>query len=143
MKLTSEAGAEPAIHISKKGLTKPGVVVLQTLLVGLVTFTEITVRNGVGVLTGLAICVAVLGAVRFGRTGTAYVAAASVPLAFAFVAFLTFLKEDGLHPSKLGVDFVASLASAAPYLLISASYGWLNFLRARKANTKNSAPRKA
>ncbi len=141
--MASEIGAKPAIHISKKGLTKPGVVVLQTIFIALVTFMEITIRNGVGLFTGLAICVAVFGAVRFGRTGTAYVSATTAPLAFAFVAFLTFLKEDGLHPSKLGVDFVASLASAAPYLLISASYGWLNFLRSRKAKTKNPAHPKA
>lgn len=143
MKVRSEGEVKPAIHISKRGLTKPGVVVLQTLFISVITFMEISVRNGVGVITGLAICVAVLGAVRFGRTGTAYVAATTAPLVFALTSFLTFLKEDGLHPSKLGVDFVASLASAAPYLLVSASYGWLNFLRSRKADKKNPPPLKA
>lgn len=143
MKVPSQGEDKPAIHISKRGLTKPGIVVLQTLFISVITFIEISVRNGVGVITGLAICAAVLGAVRFGRTGTAYVAATTAPLAFAVTALLTFLKEDGLHPSKLGVDFVASLASAGPYLLASASYGWLNFWRSRKANKKIPIPYKA
>lgn len=143
MKVPSKGEDKPAIHISKRGLTKPGIVVLQTLFISIITFIEISVRNGVGVITGLAICAAVLGAVRFGRRGTAYVAATTAPLAFASAAFLTFLKEDGLHPSKLGVDFVSSLASAGPYLLASASYGWLNFLRSRKANKKIPIPYKA
>ncbi len=139
MNVQSNSGANPVIQLSKKGLTKPGVVVLQTLFIWLITYLEITIRNGVGVLTGLAICAAVFGAVRFGRAGTAYVAATTAPIAFAIAAFITFLKEDGLHPSKFGVDFVASLASAAPYLLISASYGWLNFLRSRSVKKKKAA----
>jgi len=132
----AESSPKPAIHLSKKGLTKPGVVVIQSLFILLITSLEITLRHGVGVFTGLAICIAVFASVRFGRAGTAYVCAATAPLAFAISAFAVFVKEDGLHPSKLGVDFVASLASAAPYLLISAGYGWLNYLRSRRANLK-------
>jgi hypothetical protein len=137
--MKTQESAKPMIATSKKGLTKPGVAVIQTLLIGLVAFIEITLRHGVGVFTGLAICLATLGTVRFGRTGTAYVAAATAPLAFAVVTMLIFLKDDGLHPSKLGVDFVASLASAAPYLLISAAYGWLNCFRSRTPKTNEKA----
>jgi hypothetical protein len=40
---------------------------------------------------------------------------------------------DGFHVSKVGVDFVASLASAAPYLLIAAAYGWFSYFRSRRS----------
>ena len=122
----------PVVISSTKGLTKPGVVVIQTLLIGLSVIVELIFRHGVGVFTGIAICVAVLGTIRLARQGTAYVAAATAPLAFAVVTFLTILLQDGLHPSRVGVDFIASLASVAPYLLISALYGWVNYFKSRR-----------
>ena len=132
--MTSPSRVDAPIQVPRKGLTKAGVVVLQTLFVALFTVSEISFRQGVGVFTGIAICVAVIGTVRFGRSGTAYVSAATTPLAFAASALLTILLEDGPHPSRIGVDFIASLASVAPYLLIAASYGWLNYLRSRRSN---------
>ena len=122
----------PVIPTSTQGLTKPGVVVIQTLFIGLFAVIELLFRHGVGLFTGVAICVAVLGTIRFGRKGTAYVAAATAPLAFALLTLITILLQDGLHLSRIGVDFVASLASVAPYLLISAAYGWFNFFRSRR-----------
>ncbi|MBI3428454.1 MAG: hypothetical protein HY050_00020 [Actinobacteria bacterium] len=121
-----------AAATSTKGLTKPGVVVIQSLLIGLFVIIELVFRQGVGVFTGVAIGVAVLGTIRFARQGTAYVAAATPPLAFAFVAFITILLQDGLRPSRVGVDFIASLASVAPYLLISVGYGWFNYFKSRR-----------
>ncbi len=122
----------PSIPISTQGLTKPGVVVIQSLLIGLSVVVELVFRHGVGVFTGIAICVAVLGTIRFARKETAYVAAATSPLAFASVTLITILLQDGPHLSRVGVDFVASLASVAPYLLISVAYGWFNFFRSRR-----------
>ena len=134
--MTSHAVEEtPSVTSSTTGLTKPGVVVIQTLLIGLSVVVELVFRHGVGVITGIAICIAVFGTIRFARQGTAYVAAATSPLAFALVTFITILLQDGLHPSRVGVDFIASLASVAPYLLISASYGWINFFRSRSPQT--------
>lgn len=127
--MTSPAG----LHLSRKGLTKAGVVVLQTFFIGLVSIIEVLFRHGIGVFTGIMICLAVLGTVRFGRAGTEYVSAATAPLAFAIPTFLATSLSDGLHVSKIGVDFVSSLASAAPYLLISAAYGWLSYFRSRRA----------
>ena len=135
--MTSHAVEEtPSVTSSTTGLTKPGVVVIQTLLIGLSVVVELVFRHGVGVITGIAICVAVFGTIRFARQGTAYVAAATSPLAFALVTFITILLQDGLHPSRVGVDFIASLASVAPYLLISASYGWINFFRSRSPQAR-------
>ena len=121
----------PSGPSSMTGLTKPGVVVIQTLLIGFCAIVELVFRHGVGVITGIAICVAVFGTIRFARQGTAYVAAATSPLAFALVSFITILLQDGPHPSRVGVDFIASLASVAPYLLISVTYGWINYFRSR------------
>lgn len=135
--MTSHAVEEtPSVTSSTTGLTKPGVVVIQTLLIGLSVVVELVFRHGVGVITGIAICIAVFGTIRFARQGTAYVAAATSPLAFALVTFITILLQDGLHPSRVGVDFIASLASVAPYLLISASYGWINFFRSRSPQAR-------
>jgi hypothetical protein len=117
----------------KTGLTKPGVVVLQSLFIGLVSVIEVEFRHGIGVFTGVMICIAVLGTIRFGRRGTEYVSAATAPLAFAIVTLITTAFVDGFHVSKVGVDFLASLASAAPYLLIAAAYGWFSYFRSRRS----------
>lgn len=124
--------ASPTTATPKKGLTKPGVVVLQTFFIGLVTTIEIVIRHGVGVYSGVIICLAVLGTTRFGRAGTEYVSAATAPLAFAIVAFLVTAVSDGFHVSRVGVDFVSSLASVAPYLIVAAAYGWFSYFRARR-----------
>ena len=130
--MTSRTAQRPAISLSKKGLTKQGVGVLQTLLIGLITFAELEFRHGVGIVTALALCVCAIAGVRFGRKGSEYVCAATPPLAIAGVLFGSLILNDGLHPSRIGVDFVASLASVAPYLTASAAYSWFNYFRSRK-----------
>lgn len=127
--MTSPAG----IQLSKVSLTKAGVVVLQTFFIGIFAIAEVVLRHGIGVFTGVMICIAVVGTIRFGRAGTEYVSAATAPLAFAIVTFIVTAFVDGFHVSKVGVDFVASLASAAPYLLIAAAYGWFSYLRSRRS----------
>jgi hypothetical protein len=105
---------------------------MQTLFIWFFTSLEIFFRSGVGVISGLAICIATLGTIRFARAGTAYVSAATAPLAFAVVCITALVIQDGLHPSRLGVDVVSSFASAAPYLIFSALFAWINFFRNRK-----------
>lgn len=119
----------------KKGLTKAGVIVLQTLFIGFFTLIELVFRHGVGVSTGLAILIAVAGGVHLGRSGTTYIAAVNPPLAFAVIALVVISMIDGLHVSKVGIDFVAALASAAPYLLIGAAYGWFSYFKSRRSLT--------
>jgi hypothetical protein len=122
------------LQVSSKGLTKAGVVVLQTFFIGIVAVIEVIFRHGIGVYTGVMICIAVFGTIRFGRAGTDYVSAATAPLAFAVVTFIATALMDGMHVSKVGVDFVSSLASAAPYLLVAAAYGWFSYFRSKRSH---------
>ena len=120
------------LQVSKKGLTNAGVVLFQTLFIGLSSVIEVVIRHGIGVYTGVVICLAVIGTIRLGRTGTEYAAAATSPLAFALITLIATALLDGFHISKVGVDFVASLASAAPYLVVAIAIGWVNFFRSRR-----------
>ena len=125
------------IQIQGPGLKKPGIVVLQTAFIGLFVFIEMTIRTGVGVLTGLAICAALYGSLRFGRPGTTYVSVVTPPLAFAASALCLTALLDGFRPSRVGIDFIAALASEAPFLIVSALYGWFVYLN-QKAKNKPS-----
>ena len=120
------------IALAGPGLKKQGIVVLQGFLIGLFTFIELTLRSGVGILTGLALLVAFFGGIRFGRPGTTYVAVVTPPLAFAAIAGFWILILDGFRPSRVGIDFIAALASEAPFLIIGALYGWYVFFDAKK-----------
>jgi hypothetical protein len=44
---------------------------------------------------------------------------------------------DGFRPSRVGIDFIAALASEAPFLMIAAAYGWFVYLN-QKAKAKPS-----
>jgi hypothetical protein len=112
-------------------------VVLQTLFIGFFVFIEMTIRTGVGILTGIAICAALFGSLRFGRHGTTYVSVVTPPLAFAGSALFITMIVDGFRPSRVGIDFIAALASEAPFLIIAAAYGWFVYLN-QKAKAKPS-----
>ena len=109
------------------GLKKEGVVVLQSFFIALFTAIELLFRSGAGIISGLILCLVLFGGIRFGRKGTTYVAVVTPPLAFAATVLLYQLLSVGLKPSRLGLDFIASFASIAPYLLVSAIYGWFIF----------------
>ena len=130
------------IQIQGPGLKKQGIVVLQFLFIGFFVFIEMTIRTGVGILTGIAICAATFGSLRFGRPGTTYVSAVTPPLAFAGSALLFTILLDGFRPSRVGIDFIAALASEAPFLIISALYGWFVYFN-EKAKAKPSKKRAA
>jgi len=120
--------------LSGPGLKKEGVVVLQTLFILIFVSLEIWVRSGAGILSGLIICLVTYGGVAYGRRGTRYVSAVTPPLAYAATALLATILNDGLRPSRVGIDFVASLASVAPFLLISALYSWFMFFNEKAKN---------
>ena len=130
------------MQIQGPGLKKQGIVVLQFLFIGFFVFIEMTIRTGVGILTGIAICAATYGSLRFGRAGTTYVAAVTPPLAFAGSALALTILLDGFRPSRVGIDFIAALASVAPFLILSALYGWFVYLN-EKAKAKPSKKRSA
>jgi hypothetical protein len=125
------------IAISGPGLKKEGVVVLQTLFIALFTLLELWLRSGVGIVTGLVLCLSVYAGIRFGRKGTRYVSVVTPPLAFAATVFIYAIASHGISISRVGIDFVASLASVAPYLIISALYGWFMFFN-EKAKSRPS-----
>jgi hypothetical protein len=126
--------------ISGPGLKKEGVVVLQTLFIALFAGLELLIRSGAGIVSGLIICVVLFGGIRFGRKGTTYVSVVTPPLAYAATVLLYLILSVGFKPSRLGIDFIASLASIAPYLLVSALYGWFVFLN-EKAKARKPKPR--
>ena len=114
--------------MSGPGLKKEGVVILQSFFIALFTGIELLFRSGAGIISGLILCLVLFGGIRFGRKGTTYVAVVTPPLAFAVTVLLYQLLSVGLNPSRLGLDFIASLANIAPYLMASALYGWFIFL---------------
>ena len=125
------------VAITGPGLKKQGVVVLQTLFIALFTLLELWIRSGVGIVTGVILCVAVFGGVRFGRSGTRYVSVVTPPLAFAGTILVNVIAADGIKISRVGIDFIAALASVAPYLIISALYGWFMYFN-EKAKSRPS-----
>ena len=125
------------VAITGPGLKKQGVVVLQTLFIALFTLLELWIRSGVGIVTGLILCIAVFGGIRFGRSGTRYVSVVTPPLAFAATILVSVIAADGIKISRVGIDFIAALASVAPYLIISALYGWFMYFN-EKAKSRPS-----
>ena len=125
------------IAISGPGLKKQGVVVLQTLFIALFTLLELWIRSGVGIVTGLVLCISVFAGIRLGRPGTRYVSVVTPPLAFAATVIVNVIINDGIKITRVGIDFIAALASVAPYLIISALYGWFMYFN-EKAKTRPS-----
>ena len=125
------------VAITGPGLKKQGVVVLQTLFIALFTLLELWIRSGVGIVTGVILCIAVFGGIRFGRSGTRYVSVVTPPLAFAATILVSVIAADGIKISRVGIDFIAALASVAPYLIISALYGWFMYFN-EKAKSRPS-----
>ena len=122
------------------GLKKEGVVVLQSFFIAFFTGIELLFRGGAGIISGVILCLVLFGGIRFGRKGTTYVAVVTPPLAFAATVLLFQILSVGLSPSRLGVEFIASLAGTAPYLMVSALYGWYIYLN-QKAKLRGPKPR--
>jgi hypothetical protein len=123
--------------ITGPGLNKQGVVVLQSFFIFVFVCLEMWIRAGAGILSGLIIALVTYGGIAYGRTGTRYVAVVTPPLAYAATTLIYTILSVGLRPSRVGVDFIASLASVAPFLLISALYGWFMFFN-EKAKSRPS-----
>ena len=119
------------------GLNKQGVAFLQSFFIFIFASLEIWIRSGAGIVSGLIIALVSFGGISYGRKGTRYVAAVTPPLAFAATALFVTILSDGLSISRVGVDFIAALASVAPYLLIGAIYTWFSFFN-EKAKSRPS-----
>ncbi len=107
------------------GLTSPGVVVLQLLVILLVETIEYSAGK-VGIFTGLAIIAAVAAGFYLGRPGTDFASVVTPPFLFFFSSILLVATVGGagVHVTKFGVDFVQALGGAAPYLLFATVSGW-------------------
>ncbi len=116
------------------GLKKQGIIFLQVLFIAFFTLAELFIRGGAGFLSGFVLIVVTYGGIAYGRNGTRYVTAVTPPLAYAATTLFYTLMTDGLRISRVGVDFIASLASVAPYMLIAAAYGWYQFLNEKAKN---------
>ena len=124
--------------IKGPGLTKPGVIVLQFLVIFLFQAVELLFRSSLGIITAIAIWIAFFGAIYLGRSGTLYVAAVSPPISLLISSFVLMPTVGGgsFAPTKFLVDLVSGLASISFYLLSGAAITWfLWFKRERsKAN---------
>jgi hypothetical protein len=120
------------------GLTKPGVVILQFLIIFLFEAVEILFRNSLGIITCLAIWIAFFGAIYLGRPGTAYVTAVAPPvsLLISSIILMPTLGGGSFAPTELLIDLVAGLASVSFYLLSGAAVAW--FIWFKKERNLNS-----
>ena len=116
------------------GLKKEGIVVLQFILIAFFTLAEMFIRGGAGFLSGFVLIVVTYGGVAYGRSGTRYVTAVTPPIAYAATALFYTVMTDGVRISRVGVDFMAALASVAPFLIIAAGYGWYQYLNEKAKN---------
>jgi len=119
----------PVKPIKGPGLTAPGIVILQTIFILLIETFEYAIGK-IGAITGLALLISIGGGIYLGRKGTEYVNAVNPPLAFLFSTILVLctLGGVGLHPARLGLDLITTLAAVAPYLLIGAAISWGYYL---------------
>ena len=111
--------------IKGAGLTNAGVVVLQFLLILLFETVEYSVGK-VGIITGIAIVLAIAGGFYLGRPGTSFATVVNPPIAFFIttIILISTIGGAGLHVAKFGLDLVQTLGGAAPYLVIATVAGW-------------------
>jgi hypothetical protein len=111
--------------IKGPGLTSAGVVVLQFLLILLVETIEYSAAK-VGIFTGIALILAVVGGFYLGRPGTTFAAVVNPPIAFFISTILLIATVGGakFHITKFSLDLISSLGGAAPYLGIATVAGW-------------------
>ena len=111
--------------IKGRGLTSAGVVVLQFLLILLVETIEYSATK-VGIFTGIALILAVVGGFYLGRPGTTFATVVNPPIAF-FISTIILIATVGgakFHITKFSLDLISSLGGAAPYLGIATVAGW-------------------
>jgi len=123
----------PAKPIKGPGLTVPGIVILQGLLILIAETLEYAIGK-IGAITGIALLLAIGGGIYLGRKGSEFANAVNPPLAFLFSTILVLctLGGVGLHVARLGLDLVTALAGVAPYLLIGALLSWGYYIYAMR-----------
>ena len=119
--------------ISGPGLTAPGVVLLQFLLILLIESIEYNLTK-IGLFTGIAILISVGGGLYLGRRGSEFATAVNPPLAFVAATLINLIvfSGDGLHIARFGLAFITALANVAPFLIIGAITSWGYYFTRRK-----------
>ena len=122
--------------IKGPGLTKPGVIILQFLVIFLFQAVELLFRSSLGIITALAIWIAFFGAIYLGRSGTLYVAAVAPPISLLISSFLLMPTVGGgsFAPTKFLIDLVSGLASVSFYLLSGAAITWFLWFKQEKTS---------
>lgn len=125
--------------IKGRGLTNPGVVILQFLLILLFETFEYSFTK-VGVLTGFALIAAELGAIYLGRPGTSFAAVVNPPIAYLLstLILLESVGSVGVHITRFGIEFISALASEAPYLILGALIGWSYYFWEKRSLTSGA-----
>jgi hypothetical protein len=126
--MTNLINQTKAKAIKGPGLKPAGIVVLQFIAIFFFESIEYWITK-VGFFTGLVIVAGTIGGLILGRAGTALTNAVNPPLAFFFstIFIMSIFGGAGLHPNRIGLELVTSMASVAPWLIISALIGWLGF----------------
>jgi len=122
----------PPKPIKGAGLTVPGVVILQSLVIFIFEALDILINKKIGVtpaaaiITGLALLLAYFIGFYLGRPGTSLATAVNPPIAFfiSTIVLMPLVGHTGLHISLFGTAVVKSLAKMAPYLLIGSIFSW-------------------
>lgn len=133
---TKVSRIDPKKKIQGPGLTKPGIVILQSLFISFVMAIEIALRGNVGVITGVGLWIAFGGAIYLGRPGTVFTAVVTPPIAFAvmIVVLLPTLGGSTLRISRFALDLVSGLAGIAPFLVTGALVGWVIYFARERRN---------
>ncbi len=107
-------------------LTAPGLIILQTLLIGLGLAAELLVRQKVAFFSGAVLLATFAGGVLFARPKIVRLAAVVPPLAtfLALILLLPTIGSSSFSPTRLTLDVSASLANIAPYLIFGAIGAW-------------------
>lgn len=124
--------------IKGRGLTVPGVVILQSLLIFIFEVFEYTFTK-IGFITGLAILISFLGGLYLGRPGTSFTNAVTPPIALLFSTLLIMatIGGEGFAPSKIGLELISTLSAVAPWLITGAVIAWAaHFALSRKYSRK-------
>ena len=124
--------------VKGRGLTVPGVVILQSLLIFIFEALEYTFTK-VGFFTGLAILVSFLGGLYLGRPGTSFTNAVNPPIAFLIstLFIIATIGGTGFSFGKIGLELITTLSSVAPWLITGAVIAWAaHFALLRKHSRK-------
>lgn len=129
--------------LDKIKLKKEGVATLQSFFIFIFASIEYLIRHSYGIVSGLVLFAVVILGNRFGRKGVAYVAVVTPPIAFAATVLFWAILANNIHIAKLLVDFIGALASAGPWLILGALFGWYNFLHQRSQKQISDARKRS